>query len=383
MGTITDKLTYLQDTKTAIKNAIVGKGVSVSDSDTFRSYANKISSITTSGGSSEWQPQTDWWDIDTILENDTEDYPAKIILLLTDTNDSIDLTITTQIAKIKTSDGFTYTTSGTHTWDKTQDKNCTLGYKTRYLIYYYTNVNFNVNYVLPTEHIYGIFENFTNYFGSVFRRLQRTGRQEALKFKNCVLDIDTKVLSLSNMYILQKIYFENTTIDEGRVQLQFEGDGLVSQSVFEKIIELLGNNFQPTNMTTFIEGNLKITKVPYIDTSQVTTFNRAFNGARSLITIENLDCNSCTTWGGNTFNCNFLQNINSVSNIKLSGLSFSNCPLLKHETLIRILNALYDYASEGSTDTYTLILGTINLAKLSDEEKAIATNKGWTLVERG
>ena len=45
MGTINDKLTYLNETKTAIKNAIVAKGVSVSANDTFRSYANKIGNI--------------------------------------------------------------------------------------------------------------------------------------------------------------------------------------------------------------------------------------------------------------------------------------------------------------------------------------------------
>ena len=48
MGTIAEKLTYLNDTKTAIKNAVVAKGVSVSDTDTFRSYADKIGQI--SGG---------------------------------------------------------------------------------------------------------------------------------------------------------------------------------------------------------------------------------------------------------------------------------------------------------------------------------------------
>ena len=50
MGTITDKLNKLAETKSAIKTAIVNKGVAVSDSDTFASYANKISSI--SGGGS-------------------------------------------------------------------------------------------------------------------------------------------------------------------------------------------------------------------------------------------------------------------------------------------------------------------------------------------
>lgn len=50
---IKDKLDYLQDTKQAIKTAIQGKGQSVSDTDTFRSYADKINAITTGGGVSE------------------------------------------------------------------------------------------------------------------------------------------------------------------------------------------------------------------------------------------------------------------------------------------------------------------------------------------
>ncbi len=50
-GTISLKLKYLNGTKTLIKDAILEKGVSVSDTDTFRSYADKIQSI--EGGSAE------------------------------------------------------------------------------------------------------------------------------------------------------------------------------------------------------------------------------------------------------------------------------------------------------------------------------------------
>ena len=53
MSDLNTKLEYLEDTKTAIKNAIVEKGVEVSDSDTFRSYAEKISTITSGGSSGE------------------------------------------------------------------------------------------------------------------------------------------------------------------------------------------------------------------------------------------------------------------------------------------------------------------------------------------
>lgn len=47
MGTTADKLGYLKGTKDAIKSSISSKGVSVSDEDTFRSYAEKIASIQT------------------------------------------------------------------------------------------------------------------------------------------------------------------------------------------------------------------------------------------------------------------------------------------------------------------------------------------------
>ena len=53
MGTTAEKLTYLNETKTAIKNAIIAKGVSVTDNDSFRSYANKIASIEGGGGGGE------------------------------------------------------------------------------------------------------------------------------------------------------------------------------------------------------------------------------------------------------------------------------------------------------------------------------------------
>lgn len=42
---LADKLNYLGDTKGLIKDAIVNKGVDVSDTDTFRSYADKIKEI--------------------------------------------------------------------------------------------------------------------------------------------------------------------------------------------------------------------------------------------------------------------------------------------------------------------------------------------------
>lgn len=49
-NTISDKLEYLEGTKSAIKDAIVAKGVAVEDTATFRSYADKIGQISGGGG---------------------------------------------------------------------------------------------------------------------------------------------------------------------------------------------------------------------------------------------------------------------------------------------------------------------------------------------
>ena len=46
------------------------------------------------------------------------------------------------------------------------------------------------------------------------------------------------------------------------------------------------------------------------------------------------------------------------------------------DSLMSVINALVDLTGENSK---TLTLGATNLAKLSDEQKAVATNKNWVL----
>ena len=52
MGTIAQKLTYLEDTKTAIGNAITAKGGSVTGK-TFRQYATEIENLPSGGGGTQ------------------------------------------------------------------------------------------------------------------------------------------------------------------------------------------------------------------------------------------------------------------------------------------------------------------------------------------
>ena len=57
--------------------------------------------------------------------------------------------------------------------------------------------------------------------------------------------------------------------------------------------------------------------------------------------------------------------------------SLANNYNLNHDSLIRVINNLVTLAS-GTTATLTI--GSYNLAKLTDAEKAVATGKGWTLA---
>lgn len=152
MGTTADKLNYLKETQEAIKTALIDKGVEVSDGDTFRSYAEKISNISSEGGSSggysdDWKPNELWWDIETILKEDTKDFPGKVAYLLYNNLSSVRIMLNENSPGVPfavlTSDGsyYDYTTNGNsviHTWDTSKDKDTDLeGLKTRYIIAYF------------------------------------------------------------------------------------------------------------------------------------------------------------------------------------------------------------------------------------------------------
>lgn len=100
------------------------------------------------------------------------------------------------------------------------------------------------------------------------------------------------------------------------------------------------------------------------DNSKVETIDK-------MIVVEELKYTS-------TFNsCANLKNI-IFEGVIGNDISFRDSPLLTHDSLMSIINHLKDFS--GTTTTMTLTLRTTNLAKLTDAEKAIATQKGWTLA---
>lgn len=122
--------------------------------------------------------------------------------------------------------------------------------------------------------------------------------------------------------------------------------------------------------------------VPFLDLRKVDpgyTMSSMFASCGKLHTIEgiHLPDDGIVTFGSTFSGCSALENLTFYGSIGSNGLSVNACTKLTHDSLMSIINALADKSTETG---YTVTLGWQNLAKLTDEEKAIATERGWTLV---
>lgn len=140
-------------------------------------------------------------------------------------------------------------------------------------------------------------------------------------------------------------------------------------------VNFLGNSNKLTQMNQVFSGCTKLNSIGLFDTSNVTDMQFAFSGCSSLKVIPEFQISKNMESYGfyDIFNgCSSLEEIH----MKGMNLSFdiSDSTKFTKEALVEILNNLATV-----TSTQTLEMGSTNLAKLTDEEKAIATNKGWVL----
>ena len=115
-----------------------------------------------------------------------------------------------------------------------------------------------------------------------------------------------------------------------------------------------------------------------LTTAPLTIYGQIFLNATKLQSVYNLNLGETSEAQYQPFYCSNLTNITFADgSIINSSTSFSACTKLTVGSILNILNILKDLT--GSTSA-TLTLGAKNLAKLTDEQKAIATNKNWVLA---
>lgn len=115
-----------------------------------------------------------------------------------------------------------------------------------------------------------------------------------------------------------------------------------------------------------------------LTTAPLTIYGQIFLNATKLQSVYNLNLGETSEAQYQPFYCSNLTNITFADgSIINNSTSFSSCTKLTVDSILNILNILKDLT--GSTSA-TLTLGATNLAKLTDEQKAIATNKNWVLA---
>lgn len=133
------------------------------------------------------------------------------------------------------------------------------------------------------------------------------------------------------------------------------------------------NTSKVTDMGSMFCNCNSLTAIPLLDTSKVKNMSQMFWHCNNLQTIPAYDCTNVTNMNNTFASCSSLKSI-LMTNIGVS-LNIAASTLFERSDLLVILNNL-----KTVTSTKTLTMGTANLAKLTDEDKAIATNKGWTLA---
>ena len=177
-----------------------------------------------------------------------------------------------------------------------------------------------------------------------------------------------------------------------------------------------------TNMHSMLSSCSKLTTVPLFDTSKVTNMYSTFSFCFYLTTVPLFDTSNVTNMEKMFKNCSRLTTVQLFNTSKVTNMRemfqycgeisiipqlnvanvvnmidiFNNCYSIKEIHMININANLDIHASTKFTrealleiignlkaqtsGTKTLTMGSTNLAKLTDDDKAIATNKGWTLA---
>ena len=306
MSTTADRLNYLENTKLAIKQALTDKGVTVSDSDTFRSYANKIDEIQSGGGG-----------------------------LVEGVKEPVDL-------------GYSF---AKEVWFRAAITKLNLG-------------NCTINEVTDIS-----FSEYSNLESIEFPQGWDTSSviYGDNMFSGCS---SLTSLDLSNWDVSNVIRFNSMFSD---------CSSLTSLNVSN------WNTLKCTSFNNMFSGCRSLTSLDLSnwDASNVTSTGNMFSGCRSLTSLDlsNWDTSSTNLdfiffnypgYGGAT-SVNVFWGNNWASNPATTSFDASPCPL-SHDSCLDLFNKLATKSSNA-----TLSLSATTKGYMSEEEIAIATNKGWTV----
>lgn len=194
------------------------------------------------------------------------------------------------------------------------------------------------------------------------------------------IDVTVNVTNPMNTYdvtqaVVNLAFFTGTSVPANVVGWENLVDG--SYKCYGAHIESFNYNLPNLENGDHMFDNTKIDSIN-LDMPKLTQAETMFRTCTRLATANisipsyEKDENS----GNGLFNgCSNLVDLTINGELR-AGLYLNYVNKLTVESLMSVINALVDLTGENSK---TLTLGATNLAKLSDEQKAVATNKNWVL----
>ena len=153
---------------------------------------------------------------------------------------------------------------------------------------------------------------------------------------------------------------------------------------------ILRNSNLVTSFSSLFSGCGKLTTVQ-LNTDSATSLYSLFSGCSALTDIPLLNCENVTSINYAFSLCSKLTNLGGfkdlgkaylttrAANFNSYMLDISSSSLITHDSMMNIINNVYDIATKGCNPQKIKVNSTV-LGRLSEEEIAIATNKGWTVA---
>ena len=228
---------------------------------------------------------------------------------------------------------------------------------------------------------------FYYYSGSVVKYLDISNATSARNmFYNCINLISIPQLDTSNVNDMYNMFYgcrnllSIPQLDTSKVRdMTYMFYGCTKLTTIPQL-----DTSNVTNISGIFNDCTDLTTIPQLDTSNVTNISYIFQGCQYLRSIPLLDCSKVTS-AYDILNPSYygdqvhLTYMGGFKNIKVN-FDIRKAPNLTVQSLMNVINNLYDFRANGESTTRTLQLGTTNLNKLTEEQKAVATNKGWSLT---
>jgi hypothetical protein len=116
--------------------------------------------------------------------------------------------------------------------------------------------------------------------------------------------------------------------------------------------------------------------VPLFDTTNLYSAGLMFGGCSKLVSVPLLDFTNAKELRNILLGCSELVELGGFSNLSVS-LDLSSSRKLTTESILNVINQAADLSETGGA---TLTLGSTNVTKLTEDQIAIASSKGWTLA---